>query len=291
MNWFLLAFTSAAFSAAAAISQKKILFKIEALEFSYLLSIIILIFSIPFFFTVNYSETALINLLILYLKTIPGTLAFLFVMLSIKNLEISKALPLLALTPGLVAVFAFILIGDNLSFIEILGMVLLLAGTYLLETKPGQKIFDPFKVFVKSDKHHYVVYALLLFTATSIVDRWLLGRYKLTPGTFMGFQQLFFAVNFVIILFLLNKKPAEIIKSVSNDVWKWIILIAFLTVAYRFMEILAVKAAPVALVLSIKRISIFFAVLIGGRIFKEKNLALKATAAAVIISGAILIAQ
>ncbi|MGE5500287.1 MAG: hypothetical protein ACM3Q2_19600, partial [Syntrophothermus sp.] len=71
----------------------------------------------------------------------------------------------------------------------------------------------------------------------------------------------------------------------------WIVFIALLTIVYRYTEIAAVKNAPVALVLSIKRISVFFAVIIGGRIFKESSLLIKSIATAIIIAGVILIAK
>ncbi|MGE5398992.1 MAG: EamA family transporter [Ignavibacteriales bacterium] len=290
MNWFFLALISAVFSAAAAISQKKVLFRIEGPEFSFLVSVTGLLYSIPFFITTDYSHLQPFNLFILFIKTIPGTIAFLFVMLSIKNLEISKALPLLALTPGLVAIFAFLLIGDQLTLAETGGIVLLFVGTYLLEARAGQKIFDPFLVFIRSKQHHYVITALLLFTATSIADRWLLGRYKLMPDAFMGFQQLFLAMNFFVLMLWMKKKPLQLMKSVDSGVWKWIAFIALLTIVYRFTEILAVKSASVALVLSIKRVSVFFAVVVGGRLFKESNLLVKAMATALIVAGVMLIA-
>ena len=62
-----------------------------------------------------------------------------------------------------------------------------------------------------------------------------------------------------------------------------------LTIIYRYTQIEAVKIAPVALVLAVKRISIFFAAVIGGKIFKEHNLWIRAAAAAVIIIGTLLI--
>jgi uncharacterized membrane protein len=287
----LLSFISAVFSALAAISQKKILFKLEGLEFSFLVTLASLILSAPFFLITDYNILQPVNLLILFLKTIPGTIAFLFVMLSIKNLEISKALPMLALTPGLVAIFAFLIIGDDLSFAETCGIILLFIGTYLLEARAGQKIFDPFVTFIKSPNHHYVIIALLLFTATSIADRWLLGRFKLMPEAFMGFQQLFLAFNFLVIIFCFKKNPLKIIRSVDISLWTWIFFIAVLTIVYRYTEILAVKSASVALVLSVKRISVFFAVIIGGKLFKEHNLLLKTAATVIIVIGLMIIAR
>jgi len=54
MTWFAVAFISALLSAFAAITQKKVLFKLEALEFSFWLSLANLFFSIPFFFFIDY---------------------------------------------------------------------------------------------------------------------------------------------------------------------------------------------------------------------------------------------
>ena len=289
MNWFLLAFISALFSAAAAISQKKILFKIEALEFSLLLSILNIIFLLPLFFFLNYENIFWDKLLILYIKTILEAFAFWNVMLAIKNFEISKALPLLALTPGLVAISAFIFIGDSLTLNEVFGILLLILGTYILETKSKQDLFDPFKIFIGSKKHHYIITALLLFTVTAIMDRLLLHKYNLEPESFLVFQNLFIAVNFVFI-FLFSKKSFNLPGNyVKGDVIKLLILISFLTIVYRYTQIEAVKMAPVALVLAVKRISIFFAAVIGGRIFKEHNLLVRAAATAIIIVGVLLI--
>jgi uncharacterized membrane protein len=93
----------------------------------------------------------------------------------------------------------------------------------------------------------------------------------------------------VILLFI--KKDCRSFKILRNiNIVKWLLFIAILTVAYRYTEILAIKIAPVALVLSVKRISIFIAVIIGGKIFKEKELIKKVIAAALILGGSFLIA-
>ena len=289
MNWFLLALTSAIFSAAAAISQKKILFKIEALEFSLLISIFNIIFLIPLFFFLNFENIFWDKLLILYIKTILEAFAFWNVMLAIKNFEISKALPLLALTPGLVAVSAFIFIGDSLSLNEVFGILFLILGTYILEAKSKQDLFDPFKTFIGSRKHHYIITALLLFTVTAIMDRLLLNKFNLEPESFLAFQNLFIAVNFVFIYLLSKKSFSSLRKFVKGDSLKLLILISVLTIIYRYTQIEAVKIAPVALVLAVKRISIFFAAVIGGKIFKERNLWVRAAATAIIIIGTLLI--
>jgi drug/metabolite transporter (DMT)-like permease len=289
MSWFLLAFISALFSAAAAIGQKKILFKIEALEFSFILSVLNALLLIPFLFFIDLENIRLINLLVLYFKTILEALAFWNVMLAIKNFEISKALPLLALTPGIVAVSAFIFIGDSLSSIEVFGILLLVLGTYILEIKSKQDLLYPFKIFTGSKKYHYVITALLLFTITAILDRLLLHKYDLDPGSFLVFQNFFLAANFTLIFWGAGKPFSSLPGIIKKDTLKLLITISLLTIIYRYAQIEATKLAPVALVLALKRISIFFAAVIGGRIFKEQNLWIRAAAAAIIIIGALLI--
>lgn len=289
MEWVVIAFASALFSAVATILEKKNLFTLDALQFSFVLALLNMVFSIPFLIDIDFSAISLISLFILYLKTILGALAFLCVMLAIKNMAISGSLPLLVLTPGLVAFFAFVFIDESLNTFEIIGMVLLLVGTYALEAKPGYDILHPFKVFYKSKFHHYIIFALLLFTITSILDKVLLKNYHLPTYAFIGFQQIFLAFNFLIIVLIAKKNPIKLINSINKNIWKWIILTSILTVGYRYAHIEAVKLASVALVLSIKRTSVFFAAIGGGKIFNEQNLLKKAFATAIMIAGAIFI--
>ncbi|QQS35869.1 MAG: EamA family transporter [Ignavibacteriales bacterium] len=290
MTWFILAFTSAVLSAAASLGEKKSLFKMSAINFSFVLSLFTLLFSIPFFLSPTFQQPGTTSLIILFAKTLLNSFAFLFVMYSIKNLDISEALPLMVLTPGFVAIFAFIFLGESLTLQEISGVILLLVGTYILETGSDGGILGPFKVFIKTKNYRFVITALLLFTITSILDKVLVGQYKVTPHTFVGYQHLFTAIIFLI-TFLFNRRSDDEKLIPEKSLLGLIVVIAVITIGYRYTQIEAVKLAPVALVLSVKRISVFFATLAGGKIFKEKNLLKKAIATAVMIAGALLILE
>lgn len=289
MTWFILSILSAFLSAFAAITQKKVLFKVGALEFSFLLSIVNLLFSIPFFFFIDYATVNYTNLAILFIKSMIGVSAFYCVMVSLKNLEISNALPLLALTPGFVAVFAFLLLGESLKIIEIVGLFFLIAGTFILESKNFKELFIPFSVFIKSVYHRYIILALLLFTASSILDKFLLIKLNLSPISLTAFQHIYFAVLFSIIyLFFKNKEQASSLEIKKNQLG-WIALISVITIGYRYTQIVAVSLASVALVLAIKRTSVFWATIIGGKLFNDKDLLKRSIAAVLILIGAILI--
>ncbi|MBE0539465.1 MAG: EamA family transporter, partial [Ignavibacterium sp.] len=286
---FIVAFISALLSAFAAITQKKVLFNLGALEFSFLLSIVNLIFSIPFFFFIDYSTLNILNLTILFIKSIIGVAAFLCVMISLKNLEISNALPLLALTPGFVAVFAFLLLGESLKSSEVIGLLFLISGTFILESKNLRKFILPINVFIKSNYHRFVVLALLLFTASSILDKLLLIKLNLSPISLTALQHVYFAILFSLIFLLFRFKEQKTTTIIKKENLGWIALISVLTIGYRYTQIVAVSLASVALVLAVKRTSVFWATVIGGKLFNDKDLLKRSIAAVLILVGAILI--
>jgi drug/metabolite transporter (DMT)-like permease len=288
MSWFFLAITSAFLSAFAAVTQKKVLFNLGALEFSFLLSLVNLLFSIPFFLFIDYSTINSTNLSVLFFKSLIGVGAFYCVMLSLKNLEISNALPLLALTPGFVAVFAFLLLGESLKLIEVIGLIFLIGGTFILESKNYKELFSSFGVFIKSKYHRLIILALLLFTTSSIIDKLLLIRLNLSPISLTAFQHFYFAFLFSLVyIFFRDKEIASPVKIKYN--LGWIALISIITIGYRYTQIVAVSLASVALVLAVKRTSVFWASVIGGKLFKDKDLFKRSIAAILILIGAILI--
>jgi uncharacterized membrane protein len=286
--WQVFAFVSALFSASAAILEKKALFKMDALSFSLVLSIITFVFTLPFFMAVDFSTVRLDAVGVLYIKSILGAGAFLLVMFGIKNNELSNSLPLLVLTPAVVAVAAYFLLGEHIGPYETGGMILLLVGTYFLQLDKKGNWKSPF-LFVKRNKAQwYILGAILLFSITTILDKTILKNFKLQPEAFLPIQQLFFSINFLIMYFLRKKSKEEIYSEVKRNLWI-IVLIGLCAVIYRYAHILALKAGSVALVLSIKRTSVFFATVIGGTLFKEQNVFRRSVAVVIMIAGAVVL--
>jgi len=290
MTWYTLAIISALFSAAAAIFEKKALLKDSALNFSTLLATVNLALSLPLFYFNQAISITDPRLLVLLFKTFFGALAFLFIMKGLKNLQISGALPLLVLTPGLVAIAEYFFINDTITKIETYGIILMLIGTYALQIDNTKGFFHPITVFIKTKGRLYLVAALLIFTATSIIDKLLLSEYKLNPKTFFAWQHLFLFIHFTIfaLIIRLSKGKLDLRKSCKLS-WKWILLVSVFTIIYRYSQIEAVKAGKVSLVLTIKRTSVFFAAIIGGTIFKDTSLLRKAIAIIIMLTGAALI--
>ncbi|NLA75905.1 MAG: EamA family transporter [Deltaproteobacteria bacterium] len=290
MDWRVLALVSAAFSAAAAICEKKSLFKIDALEFSVILSVFAFILALPFACFFDYGAVNTEALSVLFIKSVFNAIAFYSVMAALKRLDISGSLPLMDINPGLVAIVAFIFLGEGLHIWQISGLLLVIIGTYLINVKKGNTFLAPFTIFIKSRGHNYILIALIAFTITSVLDKVIVGNLRIKPEAFMFFQHLFNLTLFGLAFVVIRKK--DTVKSFAvafKKGWPLIAFISILTICYRYSQILAVAGGKAALVLAIKRLSVFFACLVGGRLFRETGLAVRLGATLILLAGTYLI--
>jgi drug/metabolite transporter (DMT)-like permease len=290
MNWLFLALISAFLSAAAAITQKKILGRMTALEFSFVVSIVIAGMSsvIPLFVDVGALNGP--TLVILLGKSILAGCAFLLVMTALEHNQISLALPILGVTPAVTALFAFLVLGESLSAGEWVGVGLIVIGAYLLEVQSGQRMLQPFRKLVTSRNHLALFAAVGLFAVSSVADRALLGGMGVDPSAVFFYQHLVYCVMFGGILLALRVSFGNVLRR-GFDQGLLIGLVALLTVGYRFTQLEATQLAPVALVLAVKRTSIVYASLLGGTIFADERLAARIIGCVIIVSAGFLIVQ
>jgi drug/metabolite transporter (DMT)-like permease len=288
MTWFLLASCSAVLSASAAIIQKKVLFRLHALEFSFLVSFAILILSIFIPFSIDITSVSPSTLAILIGKSILGGFAFLLVMMSLEHNPISSALPLLGTTPAVTALLALPILGESLQHWEWLGIAMMVAGTYLLEKRPAQNNLQPFKTAFLARNHYYIFGAVGLFAISSIADKSLLSAYKVDPLIVLFYQHIIYCIIFGSLIFVRNLSYRKILQKGRNQL-PFIGIIALLTIAYRFSQLGAIQLAPVALVLAVKRTSILYASFFGGKLFSDERLLQKIIGGALIVASGFLI--
>lgn len=279
--WLTFALVSALLSAAAAITQKKILFSIDALTFSFLLSAVIMVISCGAFFVVDITAVSTVTLSILLVKGILNAVAFVLVMMMLERADISGTLPLLALTPGITAILAFFAIGDSVSVTEILGIALMIGGVLLLERRPTG--LGNFKA------QRYIWTALSLFALSAVLDKTLVSGYKTSPIVVLFYQHVVFLIVYGILFFGKRKSVRKLIRKNYTPAILLTAAVALLTLGYRYTQLEAMKTGNVAMVLAVKRTSVFYASLAGGKMFSEKHLIIRLVGAAIIIAAGFFI--
>jgi len=288
MEWYFFAFLAALLAAASAVTQKKILCKQHAMEFSASLAVVTFVFALPLFVGVDFSSVELFPLILLFFITILAAFAFFFVAKATRHMEISSVSPLLVAGPGFVAVAAFFILGESISLFQVFGILLLVLGAYVLELRKHHGFLEPFRIVKKSKYIHYIIFALVLYSLAATGDRYILGSLGMDFRLYVAFAHLFLVFHFLVMISVFHNGIEGIRNGFRRAGW-WIVLVAFFTVGYRLSQSYAIQTTEVALVSAIKRTAALFVVVIGGELFHEKYLLRKAIACLIMIAGVLLI--
>ena len=90
---------------------------------------------------------------------------------------------------------------------------------------------------------------------------------------------------------VLLSRRTDAVLQIAKMEWKLILLVAVLTTGYRIMQSQAAALAAIGLVIAIKRSSALFTTIVGGEIFRERDLIRKTIACSIMIGGVYLIAM
>ena len=284
MNWIIFAIASAVFVAITTVIEKKTLIKQHAAKFSTtlaLFNVLISLIYIPFVdFGISWQA-----IFFIFVASIFGSVAFLFLAKGIRHTEVSISSPLLNFGPAVTALLAFILLGEIITGWQILGIGVLIVGTYVLEVDHHPRhLLEPFKKMLKSKYIMFIFFAILLYGLSGIMDKYILTEFKLNIYTFLFFVHIFVAIIFLLIMSVYYGGIKEIASGLKS-LWKYVGLIAILVTLARLSYLQAVSLTFVSLVVPIKRLSTLLVTIFGGTFFHEKGLPLKIIGCIIMLIG------
>jgi len=284
MNWLIFALASAVFIALATVIEKKTLVKQHATKFSTTLALFNILISLIYVPFVDFSIGWEI-IFYLLIVAILGSTAFLFLAKGVRHTEISVSSPLLNFGPAVTTILAFLFLGEILSIWQVLGILIIIVGTYVLEIEHKSKnVLEPFKKMLKSKYILFIFFAVLLYGFSGIADRHILSNYNLNVYTYLFFVQLFIGFIYVVVISVYYGGIKEVVDGVKS-LWKYVGLVAILITLTRLAYLQAVSMAFVSLVLPIKRLSTLFVTIFGGSFFHEKALKLKIIGCIIMLLG------
>ncbi len=287
MEWYMLALIVAFIAGIRTIIDKKILIKEHVMEFGTVFAISNVVLSL---FIIKYVEFSIPTnmLFFIFLAAFLGTFGFLFLAKSLRHMEISSAVPLTNISPAILAILSFFILKEAITMKQTYAIGLIIIGTYILEVDHNiSNLKEPFIKIWKSKYIHYIFIGVLLYSFTGIIERYLL-THGITPLTYLFVVQIFVMINFIFLISVFYD-GFQGIKNGFKRNWKWILLISALALTMRAVQFYAFAIAFVPLVISVKRLSTLFTVVIGGEIFHEKGLLLKSIACIICLIGIFLI--
>lgn len=304
MFWAILAGIGACTNAAYYIANKKFLERLDPnllaaagfLCTSFFLLTISLLNGIPvigprFFLAV--AATSVLNI-------IATTLTF----RALVSSDISLAVPMLSFTPLFLVGTAALLLGEFPSMIGSLGIVIVVAGSYILNMARGHtRITDPFRDMIAHPGIMAMLVVAFLYSVSINFDKMVVqnsdpffgsGIVFLVLGTSFGLIAALARYGFLPRRLMPPQRPAiprEPAEPRSSG--KYLLMAGLLTGALITIEAAAINTAYllqiVPYVIAIKRMSLILIVLYGTLIFRETDLVRRLAGAGLMVSGVILI--
>jgi len=284
MIWFLLAFLSAFFDSMKDITSKKILKNVEPT----IVALAQTAFAVPIFLflTLVFEHPAFDDVfwIIVILHGITIGFAFLVYMKSLKTTDISLSIPFTALSPVFMLFVTPLLIGESTTNAGSLGVLLIAAGVYVLNAgKASRGVLEPLRALLRDRGVRLMIFVAFLWSVTATIDR--LALRHSTPLFYITIDY-FFASVFLYLNHLRTKT------SLLGATKKYIRTLASVGIFFALSQIAyiyAYKLTLAAYAISIKRTSVLFTVILGGFVFKEKNIRERFLGAALIVIGVAII--
>ncbi len=219
-------------------------------------------------------------LLLIILKSFAVYLSWICNFMAFKRLPISIVAPFHTLIPIFTMLFGVSLLGERFPVIKLLGIAVMLASYYVIGKTGKEEMQSHFE-----KKYIFLILGNSLFSSLSaILDRIIL---KSTSPTVLQFWFCFFmALFFFITLALLYIKKSTRDKT-TGKLSVYILLMSLLLVISDrvYFTATGMEDAQISIIIPVRNISILVSSIIGGLIFKEKNLKVKMVCTVFILMG------
>ena len=207
-----------------------------------------------------------------------------FYVIAIRQSPLYLTLPYLAFTPVFSAILSFFVLGEQINTSGFLGILLVMLGTYIINFKkirlvPEKLWLLPLTALAREQGSRLMLGVAAIYSITSVYGKKMMMH--ATPESFGIFY--FVMVGGILFLITLLVRPREI--RIPSKLLLPYLLIGILMSVMVVTHFLALARIEVAYMLTVKRTSLIFGLLLGMWLFREKNIARNLFAGMIIISG------
>ena len=214
--------------------------------------------------------------------------AMLMYMRAIRDYPLALTVPYLAFTPVLVAVTGWLVLGETVSGNGLLGILLVVAGSWLLNFEPTSEQADrlsvgrllaPLKAIVVNPGSRLMLMTAAIYAVTSVGGK---AAMQWMPAEQFG--AFYFAVLGAIVLLLAAITHPQSLRIHRHGAIALLVVAGFMAVMVvtHFMALAQVEAAYM---IAVKRTSLLFGMLYGTILFGERHLGRHLLAGGLMIAG------
>ncbi|MCB0346605.1 MAG: EamA family transporter [Bdellovibrionales bacterium] len=199
--------------------------------------------------------------------------------------ELSLIVPLVAFTPLFLLATSPIMLGEFPNEIGLLGVVLIVVGSYVLNLSArGGGFFAPFKALVKHPGSRLMLLVAFIWSVTSNVHR--IGINNSSVIFWGAADSIAVSILMIPVVRLHAKQDFRALRTS----FKALAPVGVCNAAMFLCMLTAINMSLVAYVISVKRLSTVLSVLMGHMLFKEEGLRERLLGALIMVAGVFCIA-
>lgn len=283
MIWFIFASLTAVFESLKDVTSKRGLKNIDEYVITWALVFFTLPLLVPLLFFIPIPQLGGGFVWALLVGGSLNILSFTLYIRALKLSDLSLAVPLVTFTPLFLLFTAPLIVGENPTVFDGLGIVLIVVGSYILNLREQAEGFlAPLRSLFYEPGSRLMLFVAFLWSVTSTVDK--VGVQNSSPTFWAVTNYSFIAVGILPILWYRSRQNL-------NQIFvhlKALVPIGLFHGAAVLFQMQAISLTLVAQVIAVKRMSALLSVFFGHLIFQEPGITQRATGAAVMIAGVAL---
>ena len=213
-----------------------------------------------------------------------NAIAYILYLRAIKISDLSIIAPITTFSPLFLLITSPLIVGEFPQPLGIIGVLLIVLGSYLLNLKEKQRGYlAPFRAIITDKGSRLALLVAFIWSISANFDK--IGVQNSSP-IFWGIS-VFFTISIFLLPIVLYKSHHNLYKLKTGGCK--LAVYGMINSVAMGCQMIAINLTFVAYVISVKRTSALFSVLLGTIILKEKGIKERLLGAAIMVSGVFLI--
>jgi len=201
---------------------------------------------------------------------------------AIKISPLSLTIPFLAVSPVFIILIAFLILGEVPDRSGLLGILLIVAGAYLLNIRTTREdLLGPIKAIRRERGSIFMIIVALIYSVTATLGK--VAVQHSGPIFFGVFYPFLLTLILSVVLWRKGLLPEVLSRPMT------FLAIGIFTAIMILTHFKAISMTDVAYMISVKRASLVFSVLYGRVLFGEENIRERLTGSVLMIAGMVSI--
>jgi uncharacterized membrane protein len=282
MNWLLIAFLVPILQSILDAFIKKSVHQVDKYVVAWAFSFFGMLTMLPLLISQGIPEIGKPFWIAFLISGIINIVTVILYMKALEKSDLSVTIPMVTFTPVFLLVTSPLLVGEFPPLIGIVGVVLIVTGSYLLNlTKKKEGIFTPFKALLKQPGPRLMLLTAFLWSISTNFDKIGVQNSSSFFWTFM----IFLVMSVGTTPFMLRK-----VKKVHAKQFALLAPLGVVAGVTGALQLTVINYLLVVYVISIKRLNALLGVVFGWLFFKEKGIKERFLGAVVMVLGVFCIA-